>query len=108
MNDNRRNYDGVQNKVLERAELAHSIWNLRFNLNKVSKRILTEARLFQEKEIHERLQIGQLDRKYLYRGCMEEEDMPLIQDFKRLDSPPPVPPSSSQGENNETSVGSQY
>lgn len=48
MNTNKIAQDEVQDKVLQRAELAHSVWNLRFNLSKVAKRIRMETKVFPE------------------------------------------------------------
>lgn len=109
MNNNRKPHDDVQDKVLQRAELAHYIWNLRFNLNKVTKRILLEAEVFQENgKTKPQLKIEQPIRQFFYPECLEEENMPLIREFKCLDSPPPVPPSSSQEDDEESRLGSPY
>ena len=94
MNTDKIAQDEVQDKVLQRAELAHSVWNLRFNLSKVAKRIRMETKVFPEIKIND--------------AQSQEEHVPLIQGFKCLDSPPPVPPSSSQGEDEENTVDSQY
>lgn len=108
MNTNKTSQDKVQDRVLQRAELAHSIWNLRFNLSKVTKRVHMETKVFREIKIKEsQLQIEQPSYR-IFPPDLREEHVPLIQGFKCLDSPPPVPPSSSQGEDKESTADSQY
>ena len=101
-------HEDVQYKVLQRAELANSIWNLRFNLNKVTKRIHKKAKVFRENRINKlQFPIEQACYRYFQHDHLGEEHVPLIQGFKCLDSPPPVPPSSSQGEDEESTTDLQ-
>ncbi|CAI6875880.1 ANL_collapsed_G0048490.mRNA.1.CDS.1 [Saccharomyces cerevisiae] len=108
MNTDKVAQDEVQDKVLQRAELAHSVWNLRFNLSKVAKRIRMETKVFPEIKINDAQSQLERSRCRIFSPDLEEEHVPLIQGFKCLDSPPPVPPSSSQGEDEENTVDSQY
>ncbi|CAI1701853.1 hypothetical protein SEUBUCD646_0O00320 [Saccharomyces eubayanus] len=109
MTTEREGQEDVQYRVLQRAELAHSIWNLRFNLGKVIKRIPPEGTVFHERRAKEpQLNLGQQGTRLFHPDYLSEENLPLIREFKCLDSPPPVPPSSSQEEDKETTVDSRY
>ncbi|CAI4052496.1 hypothetical protein SUVZ_15G0260 [Saccharomyces uvarum] len=109
MTTDRNGHDDVQDRVLQRAELAHSIWNLKFNLSKVIKRIPLGGIVFHERRAKEpQLQIGQHGNRLFHPDYLSEESMPLIREFNCLDSPPPVPPSSSQEEDKEATVESRY
>ncbi|CAI4050925.1 hypothetical protein N7582_005072 [Saccharomyces uvarum] len=109
MTTQRNGNEDVQERVLQRAELAHSIWNLKFSLSKVIKRIPLEGTVFHERREKEpQLQIGQHCDRLFQPDYLSEESIPLIREFKCLDSPPPVPPSSSQEEDKEATVESRY